>query len=102
MAQRLLDQRGSNKPKTVGEALYRENPTIPPNWAITVSDNGWTTDELGFKWIQHFNKWTKDVMKGVHRLLILDGHGSHFTPEFDNFCEENKIIKFWCRMAAMA
>src|ERR1700712_2746448 len=92
MAQRLLDQRGSNKPKTVGEALYRENPTIPPNWAITVSDNGWTTDELGFKWIQHFNKWTKYITKGMHRLLFLDGHGSRSTPEFDTFCEEIKII----------
>jgi hypothetical protein len=74
------------------EAWYRDNPTIPPNWAIAVSDNGWTTDELGFKWVQHFNKWTKDVTKGVYRLLILDGHGSHSTPEFDAFCEENKII----------
>jgi hypothetical protein len=24
--------------------------------------------------------------------LILDGHGSHLTPRFDEICEENKII----------
>jgi hypothetical protein len=29
---------------------------------------------------------------GVYRLLILDGHHSHATPEFDNFYTENKII----------
>jgi hypothetical protein len=25
-------------------------------------------------------------------MLILDGHSSHATPEFDQFCTENKII----------
>ncbi|KAF2837713.1 DDE-domain-containing protein, partial [Patellaria atrata CBS 101060] len=30
--------------------------------------------------------------KGVYRLLILDGHSSHATPEFDQYCTENKII----------
>ncbi|EDN06147.1 conserved hypothetical protein [Histoplasma mississippiense (nom. inval.)] len=27
-----------------------------------------------------------------HILLILDEHGSHLTPEFDQICSENKII----------
>ena len=31
-------------------------------------------------------------MKGIYRLLILDGHGSHLTPKFDQICEENNII----------
>jgi hypothetical protein len=25
-------------------------------------------------------------------LLILDGHSSHLTPEFNTFCKENAII----------
>jgi hypothetical protein len=29
---------------------------------------------------------------GKYRLLILDGHGSHATPEFDQFCVEKSII----------
>jgi hypothetical protein len=28
---------------------YSQNPNLPPDWAITVSDNGWTTDQLGIK-----------------------------------------------------
>jgi DDE superfamily endonuclease len=28
----------------------------------------------------------------VYRLLILDGHSSHLTPEFDLFCKEHLII----------
>ena len=31
-------------------------------------------------------------MKGVYRLLVLDGHGSHLTPKFDEICVQNKII----------
>ncbi|CDM38452.1 Probable transposable element [Penicillium roqueforti FM164] len=31
-------------------------------------------------------------MKGRYRLSILDGHGSHLTPKFDQICEDNDII----------
>lgn len=31
-------------------------------------------------------------MKGTYRLLILDGHGSHLTPQFDRICAENSVI----------
>ncbi|KAF2834453.1 CENP-B protein [Patellaria atrata CBS 101060] len=59
---------------------------------LAVSDNGWTTDKLGFEWIKHFDNYTKSYIKGVYRLLILDGHSSHATPKFDQYCMENKII----------
>jgi hypothetical protein len=39
-----------------------------------------------------FQKYTKDRIKGTYRLLIIDGHGSHLTAEFDLFCKENSII----------
>jgi hypothetical protein len=39
-----------------------------------------------------FYSHTKDRTKGVYRLLILDGHGSHVTPEFDLFCKDHCII----------
>jgi hypothetical protein len=65
---------------------------LPPDWAVAVSDNGWTTDELGAEWIRHFHRHTESRSSGAYRLLILDGHSSHATPEFDLFCTENKII----------
>jgi hypothetical protein len=64
---------------------------LPADWTIAVSDNGWTTDQLGFEWIKHFNTHTEYRTKGTHRLLILDGHSSHSTPEFDRYCTTNKI-----------
>ncbi|KAL6161704.1 hypothetical protein ACJQWK_08924 [Exserohilum turcicum] len=65
---------------------------LPPDWVIGVSDNGWTTDQLGVEWVKHFNQHTAARTAGVYRLLILDGHSSHATPEFDQYCSENKII----------
>jgi hypothetical protein len=65
---------------------------LPPDWVLAVSNNGWTTNELGLDWVKHFNRHTQSILKGVYRLLILDGHESHATPEFDQFCKDNKII----------
>jgi hypothetical protein len=66
---------------------------LPRDWTIAVSENGWTNDSLGLAWLTDvFEKHTKDRTKGVYRLLILDGHGSHSTPEFDLFCSEHLII----------
>src|SRR5699024_1323521 len=35
---------------------------------------------------------TNGRTSGKYRLLVLDGHGSHLTPEFDKTCSENDII----------
>ena len=67
--------------------------TLPPQWTIAVSENGWTTDKIGLIWLRTvFNEYTKVRTVGQYRLLILDGHGSHATPEFDRFCLDNAII----------
>lgn len=66
---------------------------LPPDWTIGVSENGWTNDTLGLSWLTDvFEKHTANRTKGRYRLLILDGHGSHNTPEFDLFCSEHSII----------
>jgi len=59
---------------------------------ITISENGWTTNELGFAWLQHFNKHIKGRTVGTYHLLILDGHESHASAQFKQFCKDNKII----------
>lgn len=65
---------------------------LPTNWAFTVSDNGWTTDAIGMQWIEHFERNTRTRTIGSKRLLILDNHGSHTTPEFRLYCEAKDII----------
>jgi len=59
---------------------------------IATSENGWTTNERGLEWIQHFDKYTKPHSTGQYRLLILDGHESHHSTNFKLFCKENDII----------
>ena len=66
---------------------------LPSDWRIEVSSNGWTTDEIGLRWLEkHFIPHTNSRVRGRYRLLILDGHGSHLTPQFDRICADNNII----------
>jgi hypothetical protein len=66
---------------------------LPKDWRFEVSNNGWTTDEIGLRWLQKlFIPFTNSRVRGRYRLLILDGHGSHLTPQFDRICAENNII----------
>jgi hypothetical protein len=66
---------------------------LPKDWRFEVSKNGWTTDEISLRWSQKlFIPSTNSRVRGRYRLLILDGHGSHLTPQFDQICAENDII----------
>ena len=60
---------------------------------ISLSENGWTTNEIGLAWLQDcFEPETRARLKGRYRLLILDGHASHLTSDAIRFAEKNKII----------
>jgi hypothetical protein len=72
-------------------SAWYEEADIPHDWAIAVSDNGWTNNELGVDWLKHFNAHTKARTVGARRLLILDGHESHHSLEFQDLCRENDI-----------
>jgi hypothetical protein len=63
-----------------------------PEWVLSVSDKGWTSLEHGFEWLKHFNRYTESRTVGAYRLLIMDGHDSHNTTEFLDFCKDHKII----------
>ncbi|KAF4310584.1 putative transposase [Botryosphaeria dothidea] len=75
-------------------ANWYSNETLH-DWAIRVSDNGWTTNELSLEWLKHFDKHIKDRTKGAYRLLIIDGYESHRSAKFDEFCEQKKIITLY-------
>jgi hypothetical protein len=59
---------------------------------LTMSENGWTTNTIGLWWLKHLFIPNIGPRVGKYCLLVLDGHGSHLTPEFDQLCEENQII----------
>ena len=43
-------------------------------------------------WIQHFEKHTKPRTISGYRLLVLDGHESHHSDEFEEYCKEHNIV----------
>lgn len=76
-------------------SAWYEGDNIPLDQTIALSNNGQTTDKLGFKWIKYFDKHTKEKTKGSRRLLILDGYRSHDIAEFYKFYRENNIITLY-------
>jgi hypothetical protein len=72
-------------------AWYKEED-LPQDWVIAVSDNGWTTNERGLDWLKHFDAHTKGRTVGTHRMLVIDGHESHDSLDFQQYCKDNKII----------
>jgi hypothetical protein len=63
----------------------------PSTWRIEVSDNGWTTDIIGLRWLQkHFIPLIRGKSVGKYSLLVFEGHGSHLTPEFKVFLKPSK------------
>jgi len=53
---------------------------------------GWTDGEIGAEWIKHFDKATCTKANGKYRLLIVDGHNSHYTIAFLQYAWEHMII----------
>jgi DDE superfamily endonuclease len=66
--------------------------SLPADWRIATTINGWTTNEVGLDWIKHFDYHTARRTKGIYRLLILDGHESHHSTEFELYCKSHNII----------
>lgn len=69
---------------------------IPEEYRISLSPKGYTTDKISFDWIQHFHRHTKHRIstKKEVRLLFFDGHESHLTYEFLQFCGLHYIIPY--------
>lgn len=65
-------------------------PSDVPNWQYTVSENGWTSNEIGAKWLEKIFLPRTHILKG-HRMLILDGHGSHASVEFLYLCYSHQV-----------
>jgi hypothetical protein len=63
---------------------------------LGMSDSSFTNDQLSLEWLKHFDKETNKC--GRHpiakRLLIMDGHGSHLTVDFVEYCDLHGIIPF--------
>jgi DDE superfamily endonuclease len=55
------------------------------------SKKGYTDGEIGRAWIETFDKETRAKAKGRRRLLLVDGHNSHYTPGFLEYARAHRI-----------
>lgn len=63
------------------------------NSRFATSEKGWTENGLGLNWLtEHFHPFTEKRRHGEYRMLIVDGHETHCTLDFVDFCVNNKII----------
>jgi hypothetical protein len=54
---------------------------------------GWSNNNLGLAWLEQvFERASKKKARQSWRVLTLDGHASHLTMEFVNFCNAQKIL----------
>ena len=59
---------------------------------FTASENGWSNNQIGLAWLRDvFDRQTKHHSRR-YRLLIVDGHGSHVSMDFIDYCDRNRIL----------
>ena len=83
------------------ERWYLQVPESAYDYRIATAPKEYTTDEIALDWLLHFHEHTKErarkskkSSKLSPRLLLMDGHGSHLTYEFLDFCQKHNIIPF--------
>jgi hypothetical protein len=60
---------------------------------ICHSPKGWTDGDVTLFWmIKDFNEQTWDKAQGQTRVLIIDGHSSHYTPELLEYARDHIMI----------
>jgi hypothetical protein len=66
---------------------------LPAGWKFSCNESGWTSNYHGMKWIEHFEAQTRKNLQSPdeYRLLICDGHDSHISAGFVNFCLQKRI-----------
>ena len=60
---------------------------------VGTTQTGWSNNDMGVAWLRDvFDRYTKDKNPLRHRLLLLDGHSSHHTQEFMDYCRAQRIL----------
>jgi hypothetical protein len=60
---------------------------------FTTSPSEWSNDDIGLAWLEQvFDRRTKDKARLSYRIFIVDGHGSHLTRNFLQYCLTHKIL----------
>ncbi|KAJ3494531.1 hypothetical protein NLJ89_g10787 [Agrocybe chaxingu] len=73
-------------------AVIFKGSTFQMNCRISYQKKGWTDGEIRVEWIKIFEKEMLAKVAGEWRLLLVDGHNSHYTLGFLQHAHLNQII----------
>ena len=60
---------------------------------FAASATGWSSDEIGLRWLQRvFEPRTKHKVGNRRRLLLVDGHSSHVNMKFSEYADSHRIL----------
>ena len=65
--------------------IYSQNPTYLL-LRLGYSKKGWTDNALRLEFVKDFDKQTRDIAAGRTWALYIDGHNSHVSFEFLEYC----------------
>ena len=72
---------------------WLEDWTLDQEAYFAVSSKGWTSDELGLRWLEKvFEPHTMLKAGNRRRLLLVDGHSSHINMKFIDYCDAHRIL----------
>jgi hypothetical protein len=74
------------------ESWYRERLTNKE--LILLSESGFTSDTLTYRFLQHFIQHTHSGPETPYKILLMDNHGSHLSPQFVLLARANNIVPF--------
>jgi hypothetical protein len=69
-------------------------PELDPNTYIVTSEKGFTNNQIAVEWLRHYIKHSDARPESDWKLLLIDNHGSHETPEFIQLANENHILPY--------
>lgn len=67
-------------------------PDLDDDVALAISDSGYSNDQIGFDYIQHFDEYSAKFQQGAKRVVIVDNHESHLTATVFDYCNQRNII----------
>ncbi|KAF1925194.1 DDE-domain-containing protein, partial [Didymella exigua CBS 183.55] len=77
-------------------SVCADGSALPLGIIFTGADNtiqSWTNNSVGLAWVEQlFDRYTKKKARRSWRLLIVDGHGSHLTMAFIDYCDRHRIL----------
>ena len=80
------------KGEVMKEKLFDND--IDDNTWLAVTPTGFTNDRNTFRWLEHFDRRTRENIRNRWRLLVMDGHSSHLSDHFKYYCWTHRIIPF--------